>query len=56
MHEVNDIFHTELFGLCNNDLLVSLIKTYMDLTYAVRGAAFSQSAEFSINPKPSTGS
>jgi DNA-binding GntR family transcriptional regulator len=26
--------------LCNNDVLVSLIKTYMDLTYAVRGAAF----------------
>lgn len=41
IHEVNDTFHAELFGLCNNDLLVSLIKTYMDLTYAVRGAAFS---------------
>jgi DNA-binding GntR family transcriptional regulator len=41
IHEVNDIFHAELFGLCKNDLLVSLIKTYMDLTYAVRGAAFS---------------
>jgi DNA-binding GntR family transcriptional regulator len=40
IHEVNDVFHAELFGLCNNDLLVSLIKTYMDLTYAVRGAAF----------------
>ncbi len=40
MHELNDRFHTELFRLCNNDLLVSLIKTYMDLTYAVRGAAF----------------
>lgn len=40
IHEVNDIFHAELFGLCDNDLLVSLIKTYMDLTYAVRGAAF----------------
>ncbi len=40
MHEFNDRFHTELFRLCNNDLLVSLIKTYMDLTYAVRGAAF----------------
>ncbi len=34
------MFHTELFRLCNNDLLVSLIKTYMDLTYAVRGTAF----------------
>lgn len=40
MHELNDRFHTELFRLCNNELLVSLIKTYMDLTYAVRGAAF----------------
>ena len=40
MHESNDRFHTELFRLCSNDLLVSLIKTYMDLTYAVRGAAF----------------
>jgi DNA-binding GntR family transcriptional regulator len=40
IHELNDQFHTELFGLCDNDLLVSLIKTYMDLTYAVRGAAF----------------
>ena len=26
--------------MCNTDLLVSLIKSYMDLTYAVRGAAF----------------
>jgi DNA-binding GntR family transcriptional regulator len=40
IHESNDRFHTELFCLCRNDLLVSLIKTYMDLTYAVRGAAF----------------
>ena len=40
MHEWNDRFHAELFRLCDNDLLVSLIKTYMDLTYAVRGAAF----------------
>ncbi|HZZ59630.1 MAG TPA: GntR family transcriptional regulator [Roseiarcus sp.] len=40
IHVLNDRFHTELFGLCDNDLLVSLIKTYMDLTYAVRGAAF----------------
>jgi len=26
--------------MCNTNLLVSLIKSYMDLTYAVRGAAF----------------
>ena len=42
IHEINDRFHTELFRLCNNDLLASLIKTYMDLTYAVRGAAFAK--------------
>jgi hypothetical protein len=37
---LNDPVHTELFRLRNNDLLVSLIKSYMDLTNAVRGAAF----------------
>ena len=41
IHETNDRFHTELFGLCGNELLVSLIKNYMELTYAIRGAAFS---------------
>ena len=40
IHETNDRFHTELFGLCNNPLLVSLINLYMEVTYAVRGAAF----------------
>ena len=40
IHETNDRFHTELFGLCGNELLVSLIKNYMELTYAIRGAAF----------------
>ena len=40
IHETNDRFHTELFGLCNNPLLVSLINLYMEMTYAVRGAAF----------------
>jgi DNA-binding GntR family transcriptional regulator len=40
IHETNDRFHTELFGLCRNSLLVSLINNYMDLTYAIRGAAF----------------
>ena len=29
-----------MFGLCGNELLVSLIKNYMELTYAIRGAAF----------------
>jgi DNA-binding GntR family transcriptional regulator len=40
IHETNDRFHSELFGLCNNALLVSLIELYMEMTYAVRGAAF----------------
>jgi DNA-binding GntR family transcriptional regulator len=40
IHETNDRFHTELFSLCGNHLLVSLISNYMDLTYAIRGAAF----------------
>jgi DNA-binding GntR family transcriptional regulator len=40
IHEANDRFHTELFSLCRNELLVSLINNYMELTYAIRGAAF----------------
>jgi len=40
IHEANDLFHTELFRLCGNDLLLNLVKNYMDLTYAIRGSAF----------------
>ena len=40
IHEANDLFHTELFRLCGNELLLQLVKNYMDLTYAIRGAAF----------------
>lgn len=40
IHQQNDLFHTELFRLCGNDLLLQLVKHYMDLTYAIRGAAF----------------
>jgi DNA-binding GntR family transcriptional regulator len=40
IHETNDLFHTELFSLCGNDLLLQLVKSYMDLTYAIRGSAF----------------
>jgi len=40
IHRTNDLFHTELFRLCGNDLLLQLVKTYMDLTYAIRGSAF----------------
>src|SRR5262245_10756611 len=41
IHEANDIFHTELFRLCGNELLVQLVKSYMDLTYVIRGSSFS---------------
>jgi DNA-binding GntR family transcriptional regulator len=40
IHEANDLFHSELFRLCGNDLLLQLVKNYMDLTYAIRGSAF----------------
>lgn len=40
IHEANDLFHTELFRLCGNDLLLQLVKNYMDLTYTIRGSAF----------------
>ena len=40
IHEANDLFHTELFRLCGNEMLLQLVKNYMDLTYAIRGAAF----------------
>jgi DNA-binding GntR family transcriptional regulator len=41
IHEANDRFHTELFRLCGNEVLVQLVKHYMDLTYAIRANAFS---------------
>jgi DNA-binding GntR family transcriptional regulator len=41
IHETNDRFHTELFRLCGNELLVQLVKSYMDLTYVIRGSSFS---------------
>src|SRR4051812_1401410 len=40
IHAANDEFHVEKFRLCGNDLLVSLVKHYMDLTYAIRAAGF----------------
>lgn len=40
IHEANDLFHTELFRICGNDLLLQLVKNFMDLTYAIRGSAF----------------
>jgi DNA-binding GntR family transcriptional regulator len=41
IHAANDLFHMAIFRLCGNEVLVGLIKHYMDLTYAIRGAAFS---------------
>lgn len=43
IHATNDLFHMEMFRLCGNDLLLSLVKHYMDLTYAIRAAGFSVS-------------
>ncbi len=40
IHAANDLFHTELFRLCGNERLLQLVKSYMDLTYAIRGVAF----------------
>jgi DNA-binding GntR family transcriptional regulator len=40
IHHTNDLFHTELFRLCGNKRLLQLVKSYMDLTYAIRGSAF----------------
>jgi DNA-binding GntR family transcriptional regulator len=40
MHASNDLFHCTLFRLCGNELLVQLVKRYMDLSYAVRASAF----------------
>lgn len=41
IHASNDLFHTEKFRLCGNDLLLKLVKQYQDLTYAIRAAGFS---------------
>jgi DNA-binding GntR family transcriptional regulator len=36
IHEANDRFHDAVFGLCGNRHLQALIKSLLDLTYAVR--------------------
>jgi DNA-binding GntR family transcriptional regulator len=41
IHASNDLFHMEMFRLCGNELLLNLVKHYMDLTYAIRAAGFS---------------
>ena len=41
IHTINDLFHGVLFRLCGNELLVQLVKHYMDLSYAIRANAFS---------------
>lgn len=40
IHESNDRFHTELFGLCGNGMLSQLVKQFMDLSYVIRANAF----------------
>ena len=49
IHRANDLFHTELFRLCGNELLLDLIKRYMDLTYAIRAAGFSDPENLEIS-------
>lgn len=41
IHGTNDQFHMEMFRLCGNDVLVGLVKQYMDLTYLIRSGGFS---------------
>ena len=36
----------EMFRLCGNELLLNLVKHYMDLTYAIRAAGFSDPEKF----------
>ena len=40
IHEFNDRFHVELFRLCGNEMLLQLVKQYMDLTYVIRATGF----------------
>lgn len=40
IHAANDAFHMEKFRLCGNDLLLGMVKRYMDITYAIRAAGF----------------
>jgi DNA-binding GntR family transcriptional regulator len=40
IHESNDRFHTELFGLCGNEMLSQLVKQFMDMSYVIRANAF----------------
>jgi len=38
IHEANDLFHSEFFGLCGNPYLVDLLKRLMDRAYVIRAA------------------
>jgi DNA-binding GntR family transcriptional regulator len=38
IHEQNDRFHMEFFGLCENPYLVELVKRCMDMTRVIRAA------------------
>jgi DNA-binding GntR family transcriptional regulator len=40
IHETNDLFHLEIFRLCGNEMLTSLVRQYMDLTYVIRSTGF----------------
>jgi DNA-binding GntR family transcriptional regulator len=49
VHEANDRFHTALFGLCGNEYLLSLVKQYMDLTYAIRAKTLAEPAQLAVS-------
>lgn len=49
IREANNLFHTELFRLCGNNMLLLLIRNYMDLTYAIRGSAFGDTESLKIS-------
>jgi DNA-binding GntR family transcriptional regulator len=40
IHAANDLFHANMFALCNNGRLAELVGQYMDLSYLIRGNAF----------------
>lgn len=51
IHSANDLFHTELFGLCGNERLAAMVKHYMDLTYVIRAVSFSEPERLEVSKR-----
>jgi DNA-binding GntR family transcriptional regulator len=51
IHAINELFHSTIFRLCRNDLLVQLVKNYMDLSYVIRANAFSDKDSLQISAR-----